>query len=291
MTSWRASATGSMSALVHPVWRDHHRGFAGRPAFDPCAARSGARSRLRREAQRGPQTRAWRRWPSSDVPHPAQTRPAGAGRLGWCSSHHARGRPVPSIGGNSTPQRRQRRGPMRARSTPRHRPGAGRSPRRWPIAPRHQRSGSCDRVSPNRRNPGNLGRARNTPRGPRAPMSYGCGYPALVYALDQRARSRSGSWSEGLLLSVVPAGPGPRPAGRRQVRFGHRRPGSPGAEEAAVRFVGGLDRRREAGLVAGGQAGADDERGQALAPAVRLRADGREVPVGPGGPVAPPSPR
>lgn len=35
--------------------------------------------------------------------------------------------------------------------------------------------------------------------------------------------------SEGPLLSLVPAGPGPRPAARRQARSGRRRPGSPGA--------------------------------------------------------------
>jgi hypothetical protein len=41
------------------------------------------------------------------------------------------------------------------RARRRCRRGASRWPRRWPIAPRHRPSGSRDRVSPKRRNPGN----------------------------------------------------------------------------------------------------------------------------------------
>ena len=97
------------------------------------------------------------------------------------------------------------------------------------------------------------------------------------------ARSPWGSWRPAD-ASVVAAGPGPRPAARRQARSGHRQPRSPGVrrggESASLRSrppPAGRPGRRRRGR-------ADDERGQALAPpAVQWRSDGREVPVGPSG--------
>ena len=94
-------------------------------------------------------------------------------------------------------------------------------------------------------------------------MRTGRGAPGAAQPCAGRTRTQTRSPPSGAVRS-------PRPEAQALI-------------EAAVRFVRGLDRRREAGRVAGGQAGADDQRGQALAPAVRSRADGREVPVGPGG--------
>ena len=85
------------------VRADAVSGFVG--GDDRVAGR--VRRRLTRERHRSPQTTACRRRPSREKPQPAQTRPGGAGRRGWCSSHQARGRPGPGIGGSATPHRWQ----------------------------------------------------------------------------------------------------------------------------------------------------------------------------------------
>jgi hypothetical protein len=98
----REQATGLWLSVV----RSRSLGLRQPLRQDPHQLHRGRRAHLRRALAR------WCLTVECEVPQPAQTRPSGAGRRGWCSSHQARGRPEAGIAGSSTPLRRQRRGPM-----------------------------------------------------------------------------------------------------------------------------------------------------------------------------------